>query len=114
MDYSVPDDVEDGYQAEWLAENGGVLARTRFYRVIADEAQFIRNRRTRASISMAHVRAQYRWMLTGTPVTNTLCVDPAANRSRALIAMTERIYTVSCASGDSPPGTTGVLSTSTL
>ncbi|KAJ7819201.1 SNF2 family DNA-dependent ATPase, partial [Mycena olivaceomarginata] len=44
----------------------------RFYRVIADEAQYIRNRSTKASLSLAHVRAKLRWMLTGTPVTNTL------------------------------------------
>ena len=72
--------------------HSGVLARAKFYRAIADEAQFIRNRytsifpfgileykykysacsATRASISLAFLRAKYRWMLTGTPVTNTL------------------------------------------
>jgi SNF2 family DNA or RNA helicase len=52
----------------------GPLARSRFYRVIADEAQYIRNRSTKASLSLAHVRAKLRWMLTGTPVTNTLFV----------------------------------------
>lgn len=36
----------------------GPLARTKFYPVIADEAQFIRNRSTRSSISMAYVRAK--------------------------------------------------------
>lgn len=30
-------------------------------------------RATKASISLAHVKARYRWMLTGTPVTNSLC-----------------------------------------
>ncbi|PPQ64913.1 hypothetical protein CVT24_008253 [Panaeolus cyanescens] len=72
MDYSVPKSVEPDEQEEWLMKNGGVLARSRFYRVIADEAQFIRNRSTRASICLAIVRAKYRWVLTGTPVTNTL------------------------------------------
>ncbi|KAJ3524907.1 hypothetical protein NMY22_g10804 [Coprinellus aureogranulatus] len=64
LDFGTPNDVEPDEEAEWLAKNGGVLARTKFYRVIADEAQFIRNRSTRSSISMAYVRAKYRWMLT--------------------------------------------------
>ncbi|KAF8890769.1 SNF2 family N-terminal domain-containing protein [Infundibulicybe gibba] len=72
MDFVVPSDVGPEEEAEWLAEHGGVIARTRFYRAIADEAQFIRNRSTRSSTCLAHVRAKYRWMLTGTPVTNTL------------------------------------------
>ncbi|EAU87720.1 hypothetical protein CC1G_08756 [Coprinopsis cinerea okayama7 len=71
-DFSTPSDVSAEEEAQWVAENGGPLARLHFYRVIADEAQFIRNRATRASISMALVRATYRWTLTGTPVTNTL------------------------------------------
>jgi len=53
-------------------EHGGLLARMKWYRVVLDEAQFIRNRATRASKVVAQLRAKYRWMLTGTPVTNTL------------------------------------------
>ncbi|ESK86005.1 snf2 family dna-dependent atpase [Moniliophthora roreri MCA 2997] len=72
LDFNLSNDVEDGREAAWLAQNGGVLARTKFFRVVADEAQFIRNRATRTSQSVALVRAKYRWMLTGTPVTNSL------------------------------------------
>ncbi|TFK37535.1 SNF2 family DNA-dependent ATPase [Crucibulum laeve] len=72
LDFSIPKDVEPDEEAAWLADNGGVLTKMKFFRVIADEAQFIRNRSTRASISLAYVKAKYRWMLTGTPVTNTL------------------------------------------
>ncbi|KAF9007048.1 SNF2 family DNA-dependent ATPase [Cyathus striatus] len=72
MDFTPPKDLEGEDEADYVSKYGGVLARTKFYRVIADEAQFIRNRSTRASISMAYVRAKYRWMLTGTPITNTL------------------------------------------
>ncbi|EKM76597.1 hypothetical protein AGABI1DRAFT_78341 [Agaricus bisporus var. burnettii JB137-S8] len=71
-DFHSPSDVDPQDEYNWLVKYGGPLARTKFFRVIADEAQFIRNRATRASISLAYVRAKYRWMLTGTPVTNTL------------------------------------------
>ncbi|KAK0210806.1 SNF2 family DNA-dependent ATPase [Desarmillaria ectypa] len=71
-DFAIPKDVDPTEEAEWLSEYGGILAQARFYRAIADEAQYIRNRSTRSSVSLAHVKAKYRWMLTGTPVTNTL------------------------------------------
>ncbi|KAJ7058180.1 SNF2 family DNA-dependent ATPase [Mycena amicta] len=71
-DFAIPSDVDPSEESQWLAKHGGVLARTRFFRAVADEAQYIRNRSTKASISLAHVRAKYRWMLTGTPITNTL------------------------------------------
>ncbi|KIK57545.1 hypothetical protein GYMLUDRAFT_203637 [Collybiopsis luxurians FD-317 M1] len=73
-DFDIPKDLPTEEEADWLSKNGGILARTRFFRAVADEAQFIRNRATRSSISLAHVQATYRWMLTGTPVTNTLHV----------------------------------------
>ncbi|EPQ55741.1 P-loop containing nucleoside triphosphate hydrolase protein [Gloeophyllum trabeum ATCC 11539] len=93
MDFAVPSDVADDEEAEWLAENGGLLSRMQWFRIILDEAQFIRNRRvlfylprapvspdpflntfrtTRSSKSVALLRSKYRWMLTGTPVTNSL------------------------------------------
>ncbi|EJD48096.1 hypothetical protein AURDEDRAFT_113300 [Auricularia subglabra TFB-10046 SS5] len=50
----------------------GPLAKTRWWRVVLDEAQFIRNRLTVASINTASLEARHRWCLTGTPVTNTL------------------------------------------
>ncbi|KAJ7131709.1 SNF2 family DNA-dependent ATPase [Mycena crocata] len=71
-DFHVPKDVDEADEAQWLSKHGGVLAKSRFFRAIADEAQYIRTRSTKASLSLAHVRAKYRWMLTGTPVTNTL------------------------------------------
>ncbi|KAF8921264.1 SNF2 family N-terminal domain-containing protein [Mucidula mucida] len=71
-DFVMPKDLDTSEEAGYLQEHGGTLARMKFYRVIADEAQYIRNRGTKASISLAHVRSIYRWMLTGTPVTNSL------------------------------------------
>ncbi|KAG6856049.1 hypothetical protein H0H87_008063 [Tephrocybe sp. NHM501043] len=44
QDFVIPKDIDTAEEAEWLADNGGVLARARFYRAVADEAQFIRNR----------------------------------------------------------------------
>ncbi|KAF8809842.1 SNF2 family DNA-dependent ATPase [Phlegmacium glaucopus] len=72
LDFNIPRDVEIHEETQWLEAHGGILAQVKFHRAVADEAQFIRNRATRASTSLAHVRARYRWMLTGTPVTNTL------------------------------------------
>ncbi|KAI0334280.1 hypothetical protein GY45DRAFT_94057 [Cubamyces sp. BRFM 1775] len=72
LDFSTPDDLDSGEEMNWLRMHGGVLSRSRFYRVVLDEAQFIRNRGTRASKAVAMLRAKYRWCLTGTPITNTL------------------------------------------
>ncbi|EGO02949.1 hypothetical protein SERLA73DRAFT_103014 [Serpula lacrymans var. lacrymans S7.3] len=72
QDFIAPPDVDSGDEQQWLAKHGGTLARVKWYRVILDEAQFIRNRSTSCSQSVAMLRSTYRWMLTGTPVTNTL------------------------------------------
>ncbi|TFK61429.1 hypothetical protein BDN72DRAFT_460900 [Pluteus cervinus] len=72
QDFQVPAGTPHDEEAAYLDRHGGVLSRVKFYRAVADEAQFIRNRATRASLALAHVKAKYRWMLTGTPVTNTL------------------------------------------
>ncbi|KAG2137485.1 SNF2 family N-terminal domain-containing protein [Suillus clintonianus] len=72
MELTIPKDLEEGEELAYLENHGGVLGRVRWYRVILDEAQFIRNRGTLASRSVALLRSTYRWMLTGTPVTNTL------------------------------------------
>ncbi|KAI0085988.1 SNF2 family N-terminal domain-containing protein [Irpex rosettiformis] len=71
-DFQAPPSVEPEHVYEWALEHGGPLARMKWYRVVVDEAQFIRNRNTRASKALAMVQAKYRWCLTGTPVTNTL------------------------------------------
>ena len=84
-------DIAPEEEEDYIRDHGGVLSQVKFYRVIADEAQFIRNRYatgsfsrvflhsshgnhsgTRASFSLALIKSKLRWMLTGTPVTNTL------------------------------------------
>ncbi|KAG8848479.1 hypothetical protein FRB91_010773 [Serendipita sp. 411] len=50
----------------------GPLMDIHWYRVILDEAQFIRNPRTKASSIVTHLIADIKWCLTGTPFTNGL------------------------------------------
>ncbi|KAF9485841.1 hypothetical protein BDN70DRAFT_870738 [Pholiota conissans] len=72
QDFNVPKGTSPEDEVDWIQQYGGLLSKAKFYRVVADEAQFIRNRSTRSSISLALVKSKLRWMLTGTPVTNTL------------------------------------------
>ena len=44
--------------------------RSKFYRIILDEAQCIKNKDTQASQGVHHIDATYRWCLTGTPMMN--------------------------------------------
>ncbi|CCM00776.1 uncharacterized protein FIBRA_02818 [Fibroporia radiculosa] len=50
----------------------GLLFDIDWYRVILDEAQNIRNRRTRVSRAVTKLHSTYRWCLTGTPIINSL------------------------------------------
>lgn len=50
----------------------GPLSKTKWYRIILDEAQIIRNRNAQSSIASAMLDSTYRWLLTGTPFTNGL------------------------------------------
>jgi SNF2 family DNA or RNA helicase len=44
--------------------------RSKWYRVILDEAQCIKNKGTKSALGAAHLQAQYRFCLTGTPMMN--------------------------------------------
>ncbi|KAF7349222.1 putative ATP-dependent helicase C23E6.02 [Mycena sanguinolenta] len=50
----------------------GLLFEVDFYRIVLDEAQNIRNKRTRVSRAVSELQATYRWCLTATPIVNTL------------------------------------------
>ncbi|KAG6850029.1 hypothetical protein H0H93_002233 [Arthromyces matolae] len=50
----------------------GLLFQTEFYRIILDESQAIRNKRTRTSRAVTSLQSVYRWCLTGTPIINGL------------------------------------------
>lgn len=43
---------------------------SRWYRVILDEAQCIKNKNTKAAIGAWHINSEFRWCLTGTPMMN--------------------------------------------
>ncbi|VDB88476.1 unnamed protein product [Peniophora sp. CBMAI 1063] len=72
LEYTVPPDVEDEERLAYLQQGNAVLPKMKWYRVILDEAHFVRNRSTNASKTVALVRSKYRWMLTGTPIINSL------------------------------------------
>jgi SNF2 family DNA or RNA helicase len=46
--------------------------RSRWYRVILDEAQWIKNKSTKTAIAAGFLHAKYRWCLTGTPMQNSV------------------------------------------
>lgn len=46
--------------------------RSRFHRVILDEAQNIKNKNTKAAAAACRVQAEYRWCLSGTPMQNNV------------------------------------------
>ncbi|CAL1709072.1 unnamed protein product [Somion occarium] len=50
----------------------GLLFTIEWHRICIDEAQNIRNKRTRISRAVSELEAKYRWCLTGTPIINTL------------------------------------------
>ena len=45
---------------------------TKFHRVILDEAQNIKNRRTKAAVGTCYIASEFRWCLTGTPMQNSV------------------------------------------
>lgn len=46
--------------------------RSKWYRVILDEAQWIKNKTTKTSLAACFIQAEYRWCLTGTPMQNSV------------------------------------------
>jgi SNF2 family DNA or RNA helicase len=52
--------------------DGGPLARVKWFRVVLDEAQTIKNYRTQVSRACCGLRAERRWCLSGTPIQNKI------------------------------------------
>ncbi|ELR09194.1 hypothetical protein VC83_05559 [Pseudogymnoascus destructans] len=76
-----PSSVEDKADARLLGEDEwannrnslkGDLQRVKWYRIVLDEAQAIKNYRSRTSIACHKLDSTYRWTLSGTPVLNSL------------------------------------------
>lgn len=51
--------------------HGGLFS-LNFFRVILDEAHFIKNRQSKTAKACYEINAQHRWVLTGTPIVNRL------------------------------------------
>ncbi|KAK0446072.1 SNF2 family N-terminal domain-containing protein [Desarmillaria tabescens] len=66
------DDDSSGPTRKKKKQQKGLLFQVDFYRIILDEAQAVRNRRTRASRATTELQCIYRWCLTGTPIINSL------------------------------------------
>ncbi|KDR76486.1 hypothetical protein GALMADRAFT_246858 [Galerina marginata CBS 339.88] len=70
---SEDEDMKDpSYRKDKRKQQAGILFQVDFYRIVVDEGQNIRNRRTRTSRAITDLRSTYRWCLTGTPIVNTL------------------------------------------
>ena len=50
----------------------GPIFRTKWHRIIVDEAHTIKNRNSQISKTVDHFDSTYRWCLTGTPIQNKL------------------------------------------
>ncbi|KIJ63774.1 hypothetical protein HYDPIDRAFT_155277 [Hydnomerulius pinastri MD-312] len=71
-DSFIVSDSDDDRKTRRKKRELGLLFQVTWYRVIIDEAQNIRNRRTRISRSVTDLESTYRWGLTGTPIVNGL------------------------------------------
>ncbi|KAG7091955.1 hypothetical protein E1B28_008344 [Marasmius oreades] len=68
----IDDSDSDGPTRKKRKRERGLLFQVEFYRIILDEAQLIRSRKTRVSRAITDLSATYRWCLTGTPIINSL------------------------------------------
>ncbi|SSD61223.1 uncharacterized protein SCODWIG_02984 [Saccharomycodes ludwigii] len=48
------------------------LKQSKFYRIILDEGQNIKNKKTKAAVSCSMINSEYRWILSGTPIQNNV------------------------------------------
>ncbi|KFY43882.1 hypothetical protein V495_03733 [Pseudogymnoascus sp. VKM F-4514 (FW-929)] len=76
-----PNSAEEKADAQKLGEDEwanthdsrkGELQRVKWYRVVLDEAQAIKNHKSRTSIACHKLESTYRWALSGTPMLNSL------------------------------------------
>ncbi|KAJ5218766.1 DNA repair protein rad5 [Penicillium cinerascens] len=58
-------------QSSVMANHNGLFS-VDFFRIILDEAHLIKNRRSKSARACYELKAQHRWVLTGTPIVNRL------------------------------------------
>ncbi|CAA6673393.1 unnamed protein product [Spirodela intermedia] len=83
--------------------DSGPLARVRWFRVVLDEAQTIKNFRTQVSKACCGLRAKRRWCLSGTPLQNSL--DDLYGYFRFLKYDPYAVYSSFCSSIKNPIAT---------
>ncbi|KAL6719078.1 hypothetical protein ACLMJK_003313 [Lecanora helva] len=72
----IPEELKDiaekkaWWQEQW--EKRKLLHQAQFFRVILDEAQIIKNYRSRTSIACRAIMAKHRWAISGTPILNEI------------------------------------------
>ncbi|KAK3902374.1 81e4ad1c-ff53-4b31-96ff-86feb7e2e2d8 [Staphylotrichum tortipilum] len=64
--------LENEEWAELFEQNVGELMGHEFFRVILDEGHTIRNHKTKMSKACLHLTSKYRWILSGTPLHNSV------------------------------------------
>ncbi|KAF8588075.1 hypothetical protein K439DRAFT_703082 [Ramaria rubella] len=65
-----PSKLDTSDLSGWMPEMGGILAKMKWYRVVLDEAQVVRNRLTQSAQCIFRLQTKYRWCLSGTPIFN--------------------------------------------
>jgi SNF2 family DNA or RNA helicase len=65
-------DNRDDPNLNELLQKAAPLLYQQWFRVILDEAQFIKNKLTAASRAVCRLRTPHRWCLTGTPMMNSI------------------------------------------
>lgn len=70
--YENPNGLDDATEQKFRLDCPMLHHRTKFFRVILDEAQCVKNAKTIQAKAVRHMRASYRWCLTGTPMMNSV------------------------------------------
>ena len=68
-----PLEAKEAYWKQYFEAKKGPLLRIAFHRIILDEAHIIKNHRGRTSEACLFLQGKYRWLLTGTPLSN--CIE---------------------------------------
>lgn len=66
------DAMKDAWWYEYYDKHRGTLHRMYFYRIVLDEAHYIKTHNSRQSLACRALAGQHRWCLTGTPIQNGL------------------------------------------